>query len=274
MAKEKKSSEATVEERLNNLYALQQTLSSIDEIKTLRGELPLEVEDLEDEVKGLETRREGYEADIKEIEHDIARFHNQREENLMSIQKLTEQQQDVRNNREFDFLSKEIEFKQLDNQLLDKKIRGAYEEIKKCEYDINHCEKLIDERAADLEVKRAELDKITNETKKDEELLRLTAQELEAKIDERLLYSFSRIRSNVRNGLGIVYVQRDACGGCFNRIPPQRQLDIRSRKKIIVCEYCGRILIDPELAGVSIEEPADKKPKRRATRKTRKSTEA
>ncbi len=272
MAKEKKA-ELTVEERLKNLYSLQQALSSIDAIKTLRGELPLEVDDLESEIEGLETRRESILNDIEEIKQDIARFHNQREENLMNIEKLNVQQQDVRNNREFDFLSKEIEFKQLDNQLLDKKMRGANEEIKKCEYDIDRCEKLIDERAADLEEKRAELDKIQNETKKDEEKLRLNAQEIEALIDDRLLYSFNRIRSNVRNGLGIVYVQRDACGGCFNRIPPQRQLDIRSRKKIIVCEYCGRILIDPELAGVKIEAPEEKKPKRRATRKTRKSTE-
>ena len=192
-------------------------LSKIDEIKTLRGELPLEVQDLEDEIAGLSTRIDRIKAEVAELKSSIAGKKVEIETAKASVAKYKDQQDNVRNNREYDFLSKEIEFQTLEIEL---------------------CEKRIKEFAA-------------------EEKLRDKAKELETKIEPRLLQSFKRIRKNSRNGLGIVYVQRDACGGCFNKIPPQRQLDIRSRKKIIVCEYCGRIMIDPELAGITPEQKVE-----------------
>ena len=170
---------------------------------------------------------------------------------------------DVKNNREYDMLSKEIEFQSLEVELQNKKTAEAQKAIKQHEADIDTANEQLTERRADLDVKKAELDEIVLETKAEEEKLREKAKSLELSIEPRLLTAFKRIRKNSRNGLGIVYVQRDACGGCFNKIPPQRQLDIRMRKKIIVCEYCGRIMIDPELAGVKIEKPVEEKPKRR-----------
>ena len=160
-------------------------------------------------------------------------------------------------------LTKEIEFQTLEVELQNKRIGEAERLIESKKADIEQCRNTLEERRADLEVKKSELEEITAETKAEEEKLRESAKNLELTIDPRLLTAFKRIRNNSRNGLGIVYVERDACGGCFNKIPPQRQLDIRMRKKIIVCEYCGRIMIDPELAGVKIEKPAEEKPKRR-----------
>ena len=176
----------------------------------------------------------------------------------------------MKNNREYDMLSKEIEFQSLEVELQNKRIGEAQRAIDSRVVDITAARQQLDERRADLDVKKSELDEITAETKAEEEKLREKAKNLEQAIDPRLLTAFKRIRKNSRNGLGIVYVQRDACGGCFNKIPPQRQLDIRMRKKIIVCEYCGRIMIDPELAGVKIEKPAEEKPKRRLRRTLKK----
>ena len=245
MAK-KDPTDLSVEERLKTLYQLQTTLSEIDEKRALRGELPLEVEDLEDEIAGLTTR----------------------------IEKIT-QLNDVKNNREYDTLSKEIEFQSLEIELCNKKIKEATFKIEEKKAELEQNQAVIDDRRQALDMKKAELDEIMEETRAEEEKLKEKVKELEIKIEPRLLTSFKRIRKNARNGLGIVYVQRDACGGCFNKIPPQRQLDIKMHKKVIVCEYCGRILIDPELAGVKIAAPGaeEKKPRKRAIRKTVKKDE-
>ena len=267
MAKEAKKDpqDLTVEQKLKALFQLQTMLSKIDEIKTLRGELPLEVQDLEDEIAGLSTRIERIQSEVAELKSAIATKRVEIETAKASVAKYKEQQENVRNNREYDFLSKEIEFQTLEIELCEKRIKefSADEEVKSQE--AAESATALEERQKDLEVKKNELDEIVAETKQEEEKLRDKAKELETKIEPRLLQSFKRIRKNSRNGLGIVYVQRDACGGCFNKIPPQRQLDIRSRKKIIVCEYCGRIMIDPELAGITPEikeEPVKEKPTR------------
>jgi len=238
MAREAKKdpSELTVEEKLKALYQLQTMLSEIDKIKTLRGELPLEVQDLEDEVAGLSTRIEKIKADIEELKSNIATKKIEIETAKTSVEKYKAQQDNVRNNREYDVLTKEIEFQSLEIELCEKRIK----------------EYIAAEKAKSEE--KSELEEIVSETKQEEEKLREKAKVLETTIEPRLLQAFKRIRKNSRNGLGIVYVQRDACGGCFNKIPPQKQLDIRMRKKIIVCEYCGRIMIDPELAGVIAEQ--------------------
>lgn len=253
MAKDlkKDATDLSIEEKLKNLYQLQTMLSEIDKIKTLRGELPLEVQDLEDEIEGLATRVEKIRAEIGELNGDIAQRKNSIEVSNASIAKYTSQLDNVRNNREYESLSKEIEFQTLDVQLNEKRIREAHATIEHKQGEIAQCTEQMNERREDLEVKKSELDEIISETRSEEEKLRERAKSLESTIEPRLLLAFKRIRKNSRNGLGIVYVQRDACGGCFNKIPPQRQLDIRMRKKIIVCEYCGRIMIDPELAGGS-----------------------
>lgn len=268
MSKEAKKNpqELTVEQKLKTLFQLQTTLSKIDEIKTLRGELPLEVQDLEDEIAGLSTRIERIKAEVAELKTSIAGKKVEIETAKASVAKYKEQQENVRNNREYDFLSKEIEFQTLEIELCEKRIKEFTEQEEEKSKEVVQCTTTLEERQKDLDVKKNELDEIISETKQEEEKLRDKAKELETKIEPRLLQSFKRIRKNSRNGLGIVYVQRDACGGCFNKIPPQRQLDIRSRKKIIVCEYCGRIMIDPELAGVTTDpkpEPAKEKTTRR-----------
>ena len=272
MAKESKKDlqDYTVEEKLKSLYQLQLIFSEIDRIKTLRGELPLEVEDLEDEVAGLRTRIANFAADIENLRLEENKRKAKIEEAKAMIEKYTEDQNNVRNNREYDLLAKEIEFQSLEVEFCEKKLRQYAAEQKNKQEEIARREGLLEERLKDLEEKKAELDEIVSETKEEEEKLRERAKALEATIEPRLLQSFKRIRKNTRNGLGVVYVQRDACGGCFNKIPPQRQLDVKMRKKIIVCEYCGRILIDPELAGVketSVQAP-EKKTRKRAIRKS------
>ena len=272
MAKESKKDlqDYTVEEKLKSLYQLQLIFSEIDRIKTLRGELPLEVEDLEDEVAGLRTRIANFAADIENLRLEENKRKAKIEEAKAMIEKYSEDQNNVRNNREYDLLAKEIEFQSLEVEFCEKKLRQYAAEQKNKQEEIARTEGLLEERLKDLEEKKAELDEIVSETKEEEEKLRERAKALEATIEPRLLQSFKRIRKNTRNGLGVVYVQRDACGGCFNKIPPQRQLDVKMRKKIIVCEYCGRILIDPELAGVketSVQAP-EKKTRKRAIRKS------
>ena len=261
MAKETKKdpSELTVEEKLKALYQLQTMLSEIDKIKTLRGELPLEVQDLEDEIAGLSTRIEKIRSEISELKSAITNKKIEIETAKVSVEKYKNQQEHVRNNREYDFLNKEIEFQTLEIELSEKKIREFTQEEESKTEEMAKSSNDLDEREKDLEQKKGELDEIVAETKQEEEKLREKAKNLETTIEPRLLQAFKRIRKNSRNGLGIVYVQRDACGGCFNKIPPQRQLDIRMRKKIIVCEYCGRIMIDPELAGVEPERRNDAK---------------
>ena len=261
--------EYTVEEKLKSLYQLQVIFSEIDHIKTLRGELPLEVQDLEDEVAGLRTRIGNISGSIEEIKGEEAKRRTKIEEAKAMIEKYTEDQNNVRNNREYDLLAKEIEFQTLEVEFCEKKLRQYAGDLKAKNEEIDRTNAQLEERLAALEDKRNELEEIVAETKEEEEKLRDRAKVLEGTIEPRLLQSFKRIRKNTRNGLGVVYVQRDACGGCFNKIPPQRQLDVKMRKKIIVCEYCGRILIDPELAGVketTVQAP-EKKTRKRAIRK-------
>lgn len=267
MAVKKDITDMTVEQKLKNLYQLQSLLSESDKLKALRGELPLEVEDLDAEIEGLTHRLEKYNTEIERHKADISAMNEQIREAQEAMKRYEQQQENVSNNREYDILTKEIEFQGLEIMLLEKKINEAQRQIDTKQRDMNQCADTLRSRRDDLDVKKSELDEIISETKAEEEKIREKAKNLELCIEPRLLTSFKRIRKNSRNGLGIVYVQRDACGGCFNKIPPQRQLDIRMRKKIIVCEYCGRIMIDPELAGVKLDHPTtDEKPKRR-TRK-------
>ena len=267
MAK-KDPKELPVEEKLKNLFQLQTTLSAIDEKRALRGELPLEVRDLEDELEGLRTRIEKIEQDIKDYQRAITQKKGDIVEAQASLERYNKQLDTVANNREYDTLTKEIEFQTLEIELCNKKIKEAQYKVEEKQKDFAANRGLLEDRQKALEEKRNELDEIMQETREEEGLLKDKASELETKIESGLLRSFKRIRRGARNGLGIVYVQRDACGGCFNKIPPQRQLDVKMHKKIIVCEYCGRILIDPELAGVKIEKAGEEKPKkRRATRK-------
>lgn len=239
--------EISVEERLRALYSLQLVDSEIDKIKTLRGELPLEVQDLEDEIAGLETRLSNLKEEVTNLEKAVSKKNIEITEAEALIKKYDEQQKNVRNNREFDSLSKEIEFQKLEIELFNKKIKEFLFQIEEKKVVIQDSETTLSERKSDLENKKSELDEIISDTQKEEEGLYKKSEKVEAIIEERLLSAYKRIRLNARNGLAVVPVKRDACGGCFNQIPPQRQLDIRSRKKIIVCEYCGRILVDDEI---------------------------
>ena len=271
MAK-KDPTDLSVEEKLKTLFQLQTALSSIDEKRALRGELPLEVQDLEDEIEGLNTRVEKIQNEIGEFQRAIVQKKGEISTAEASVARYKSQLDEVKNNREYDTLSKEIEFQTLEIELCNKKIREANTRIEEKTVELNASQEAIRERQEDLDIKKSELDEIIAETRVEEDKLKEKVKDLEAKIEARLLTSFKRIRKNARNGLGIVYVQRDACGGCFNKIPPQRQLDIKMHKKIIVCEYCGRIMIDPELAGVKIDKITGaedkKKTRKRAIRKT------
>ena len=241
------TNEVTVEERLRALYDLQKVVSEIDKIRTLRGELPLEVQDLEDEIEGLDTRLTNLEAEIKKLNDDILSKKNEIKESNLLIKKYETQQSNVRNNREYDSLTKEIEFQTLEIELCEKRIKEYTSEMKLKSEVIEKSKIQLEERRGDLSAKKAELDEIVSETQAEEDRMQSKIKEIEKRIDDRLLTAFRRIRKNARNGLAVVTVARDACGGCFNKIPPQRQLDIQLRKKIIVCEYCGRILVDDQL---------------------------
>ncbi|MCX6333208.1 MAG: C4-type zinc ribbon domain-containing protein [Bacteroidia bacterium] len=239
--------EIPVEDRLRALYSLQLVDSEIDKIKTLRGELPLEVQDLEDDIAGLETRLGNLRDEVLALEKNVQKKHNEITDSEGLIKKYEEQQKNVRNNREFDSLSKEIEYQNLEIELYNKKIKEFTVQIDEKKVLIKESETTLDERKSDLETKNSELEEIIMDTQKEEEGLYKKLDKVQNLIEDRLLTAYKRIRSNARNGLAVVPVQRDACGGCFNQIPPQRQLDIKSRKKIIVCEYCGRILVDDEI---------------------------
>lgn len=265
----------SVEEKLQHLYELQRIDTEIDKIKTLRGELPLEVQDLEDELAGLETRLENLRNEIAEADKNISTKKQEITKSEELIKKYTEQLDNVRNNREYDALTKEVEFQQLEIELHNKRIREAQKIKTDKEESLEIANKQYEEKKTDLEAKQSELDDIIAETHKDEEALTQKSEELSKNIEERLLTAYRKIRNNARNGLAVVTVDRDACGGCFNKIPPQRQLDIRSRKKIIVCEYCGRILIDKyicdydgslEKADLELAMEAQKKRNRRIKR--------
>ena len=240
--------EVSVQEKLKMLYDLQSVVSEIDKINTLRGELPLEVQDLEDEIVGLKTRLANYSDEIKALNIAIGNKKSEIKESKVKIEKYKEQQENVRNNREFDSLSKEMEFQTLEIELSEKRIKEFTQEIKNKAEVSESSEKLLKDREEDLIRKKKELHEITAETAVEEEKLKSKVVKIESVIEDRLVMAFNRIRKNARNGLSVVTVQRDACGGCFNKIPPQRQLDIASRKKIIVCEYCGRILVDKDIA--------------------------
>ncbi len=272
MAK-KEAKEMSVEQKLQALYELQTTLTAIDEKRALRGELPLEVQDLEDEIAGLDTRIEKIDAEIKEFQSAITMKKGEVQEAQANLERYNNQLNEVRNNREYDSLSKQIDYERLEVELCNKKIKEATDQVAYRTNDLEIAKTEREERQKDLDEKKSELEDILAETREEETMLKERAKDLEVKIEPRLLSSFKRIRKSARNGLGIVYVQRDACGGCFNKIPPQRQLDIKMHKKIIVCEYCGRILIDPELAGVKVENGKAEKPKRKRSTRRKADTE-
>lgn len=248
MSTKKADQPLSVEQRLKLLYELQTILSHVEEIKNTRGELPLEVKDLEDTIEGLLTRIANYNQEIDNLKVAIAGEHTKIEENTLKMATYKRQLDEIRNNREYEILSKEVEYCRLNIELAEKRINEYSHQIENRQGDIAATQERVDDCQHALEEKRFELEEIVSETKAEEEQLRSKAKTIEPKIDERLLSAFKRIRQNMHNKLGIVAVQRNACGGCFNRIPPQKQLEIRLHKKIVVCEYCGRILIDPELA--------------------------
>lgn len=239
--------EKSVEEKLIDLRNLQDTYSEIDRIKTLRGELPLEVQDLEDEIAGMETRLANLEDEGKKHSQLSAAEKAKIANAQTLIEKYKTQLEGVKNNREYDNLCKEIEFQELEIELAQKRIGEYAEEAKTRKARVALLKENIEGRRIDLKAKREELDQIKSETKQEEEALRARTIVLEGEIEERLLKAFHRIREGARNGLAVVNVDRDACGGCFNKIPPQKQLDIKLHKKVIVCEYCGRIMVDAGL---------------------------
>lgn len=241
-------SEISIEKKLVALYSLQQIDSQIDRIRIVRGELPLEVEDLEDEIAGLETRIDNHIQDVQSVEKQLYDRQIAIKDCQTLIKRYEEQQNNVRNNREYDALTKEIEFQSLEIQLAEKRIREFNTQLAGRKEEIEEAQRVLAERRSDLDVKRNELADIVTETELEEKSLIHKSETQQSLIEERLLTAYKRIRKNARNGLAVVTVERDACGGCFNAIPPQRQLDIRLHKKIIVCEYCGRILVDKELA--------------------------
>ena len=243
--------EQSVEEKLKALFELQTLHTQIDKIRQTRGELPMEVADLEDEVAGLETRIQKIKSDLDELEDQIVTRKNLIKDALAATKKYETQLNDVKNNREYDAISKEIEIQGLEIQVSEKKIKEYSFEIQNKTEVYENALVNITERKKDLELKKAELDMITAETEKDEAGILVKAKEAEKHIDERLLIAYNRLRGNAKNGLAVVSIKRDSCSGCFNQIPPQRQLDIRQRKRIIVCEHCGRILLDE---GFALEE--------------------
>ena len=241
-------SEFTVEEKLKALFVLQEIDSNIDKIRTIRGELPMEVTDLEDEIAGLTTRIENIQEEITHFNDQVGKKKLAAKDAKEQIKKYESQQSKVKNNREFDSLNKEIEFQNLEIQLSDKRSKEYAIEVSAKQLLLDETQLVLDDRHAVLKLKKSELESIVEETRKEEEQLHKISAKARTIIDDRLLSAYTRVRTNARNGLGLVAVQRDACGGCFNKIPPQRQLDIRQHKKIIVCEHCGRILVDPKIA--------------------------
>lgn len=249
--------EITVERKLIELYTLQQVDSKIDKIRIIRGELPLEVQDLEDEIAGMETRIAKFNEELEKFAKDIVDYKNKIKEATALIKKYEEQQNNVRNNREYESLTKEIEYQSLDIQLCEKRINDSNKKSEMLKISLNETNTRLEERKGDLELKKSELSSIVEETEKEEEELMARSKDSEQLIEERLLAAYKRIRKNARNGLAVVKIERDACGGCYNKIPPQHQLDIRMHKKIIVCEYCGRILIDQDIVDMYHNEVAE-----------------
>jgi uncharacterized protein len=240
--------EVSVEIKLRALFNLQIIDSQIDKIRSIRGELPLEVQDLEDDIAGIQTRIDNFTNETNALEEAINERKNAIKQCQALIKKYEAQQANVRNNREYDSLSKEVEFQNLEIQLCEKRIKEFKVNLEAKKEIVEKSVQQLDEKLHEVDVKKAELADIVVETEKEEGVLLTRSQENQRIIEDRLLQAYKKIRKNARNGLAVVIVERDACGGCFNKIPPQRQLDIRIHKKIIVCEYCGRILVDPEIA--------------------------
>lgn len=243
MAAKANTKETTVAEKLDALYALQKIDSQIDKIRTVRGELPLEVQDLEDEIEGLETRINKMQDEARELDTEVIDRKNAMKDAEIAIAKFKEQQNNVRNNREFESLDKEIEFQELEIKLHEKRSKEAKIKVVSKKEVLDDAKTRLEFRKGDLSVKKAELDEIVGETKKEEEALIAKSEKAKSLIDQRLIAAYDRLRTNAKNGLAVVGVDRDSCGGCFNKIPPQRQLDIESKRKVIVCEHCGRILV-------------------------------
>lgn len=239
--------EFTTEEKLKAIFMLQEVDSNIDKIRTIRGELPMEVADLEDELAGLNTRVDHIKAEIENLNDMIAKKKVAVKEAKDRIKKYESQQDKVKNNREFDSLNKEIEFQNLEIQLAEKRSKEHSADIITKTALLEQTEAVVAEKVAVLNLKKSELETIVEETRKEEEALKRISEKTQSIVDERLLSAYRRLRDNTRNGLAVVSVQRDSCGGCFNKIPPQRQLDIRQHKKVIVCEHCGRILVDSRI---------------------------
>lgn len=239
--------EFTIEEKLKAIFMLQEIDSNIDKIRTIRGELPMEVADLEDELAGLSTRVAHIKSEIDHLNEQIMRKKQAVKDAKDKIKKYESQQDKVKNNREFDSLNKEIEFQNLEIQLAEKRSKEYAADIITKTALLEETEAVVAEKQAVLGLKKTELDTIIEETQKEEDALKKISQKTQTIADERLLTAYRRLRDNTRNGLAVVSIQRDACGGCFNKIPPQRQLDIRQHKKIIVCEHCGRILVDSRI---------------------------
>lgn len=237
---------ATMEQKLRTLYQIQQADTKIDKIHLLRGELPLEVQDLEDEIAGLRTRVERIAGEIKELEASNASYRGKLEEAKVEIAKYEAQRSNVKNNREYDSISKEIEYQELEQKIAEKKTKENNAAIAEKQAVIEETEKTLAMRDADLTEKKKELETIVEETAKDEEALLKEKEALIAGVDQRMVVAYNKVRENAHNHLAVVTVKRDACGGCFNKIPPQKRLDIIESKKIIVCEYCGRILVNPD----------------------------
>ena len=246
--------DVATELRLVALYTLQLVDSEIDKIQTIRGELPQAIQDLEDEIAGLQTRISNFKENIAEQNSNIAKRTNEIAEHEAMIKKYEKQQDNVRNNREFEAINKEIEFQNLEIQLCERRNRDANNKIKELDQHISAAELLIKGRQAELDSKKEELDGIIEETRKDEIRYREKSAEQEKFIDEHYLTAYKRIRKQARNGLAVVTIDRDACGGCFSKIPPQRQSEIKMHKKVIVCEHCGRMLVDDDIAQKAHEQ--------------------
>lgn len=244
---EKEIKEITVNEKLLALYNLQVIDSKIDELRRLRGDTPLKVKDIEDEIVGLKTRKEKIEEEVKTLKEQVSEKKHTIKEAKEKLTKYVEQSKNVRNNREFEALSKQIEYEELEIQLSEKRIKEYTVQVKEKDENLKSVKSLIGDKEEDFESARSELDDIIVDTEKDEQHLRDIRTGIEDKIEKRLLKAYLRIRKGLRNGLAVVCITREACGGCFNKIAPQRQIDVGSHKKIIVCEFCGRILVDNEI---------------------------
>ncbi len=250
------AAEKTIAEKLRDLYNLQRVDSKIDEIQVLKGELPMEVSDLEDEIQGLSTRVNRLQGQIDDLSAELSRHNNNIDEADALIKRYETQMDNVKNNREYDALTKEIEMQKLEIQLSQKKIGGVRRELDAKEETLKATRERMDNKSKDLETKRVELQKIIEKTEKEESKLKKESEKARKGIEDRLIRAYDKVRTNYRNGLAVVMVERNSCGGCFNKIPPQQQLEIAQRKKIIACEHCGRVLVDDYIMDVGKEEEA------------------